>query len=326
MISVIIPVYNVEKYLESCVKSVMNQSYTDLEILLIDDGSSDKSGRMCDELSMVDSRIKTIHKKNGGLSSARNVGINKATGEWIIFIDSDDYWDDYDTLQKLIDYATVFQCDIVRFDYKNIDEHSKLIKHDIKKKSHLSNRQLSNYEMVTQAISNEWFAVLFLIRRSIIDNFFFDENCKFQEDIDFFSKLFANKEIINGYLQMDSYIYRKHLNTLTSTYVTSKYKSSLDFITKFSVLSERITDKKLRMYYLHFSAMMYFWTIASLLEIKDATLRSEYIKGLNLNYYRNKALKSFRLSGNLINKYSILTLLPPRMSINLIKTYTQLHD
>ena len=90
-ISVIIPVYNVEKYLNRCVESILNQTYRNLEIILIDDGSTDKSSQLCDFFSTKDSRIKVIHKKNGGLSSARNVGLDNATGDYIIFIDSDDY-------------------------------------------------------------------------------------------------------------------------------------------------------------------------------------------------------------------------------------------
>ena len=91
LISIIIPVYNVEKYLERCVKSVINQTYKNLEIILVDDGAKDNSGKMCDELSKLDSRIKVIHKENGGLSDARNFGLKIATGDYIGFVDSDDY-------------------------------------------------------------------------------------------------------------------------------------------------------------------------------------------------------------------------------------------
>lgn len=91
LVSVIVPVYNVEQYVSSCVRSITNQSYRDLEIILVDDGSTDGSGERCDELSKTDKRIKVIHKKNGGLSDARNAGIESATGELLTFVDSDDY-------------------------------------------------------------------------------------------------------------------------------------------------------------------------------------------------------------------------------------------
>lgn len=104
MISVIVPVYNVEKYLERCVKSIAAQTYKDLEILLIDDGSTDKSGKMCDDFQQTDSRIKVFHKQNGGLSDARNYGIEHSAGKFISFVDSDDYIDEkmLETLHRLI--------------------------------------------------------------------------------------------------------------------------------------------------------------------------------------------------------------------------------
>lgn len=93
MVSVIVPVYNVEKYLNKCVDSIINQTYKDLEIILVDDGSKDTSGEICDEYPDKDCRIKVIHKENGGLSSARNTGIDFSTGEILMFVDSDDYID-----------------------------------------------------------------------------------------------------------------------------------------------------------------------------------------------------------------------------------------
>ncbi|MBO5142220.1 MAG: glycosyltransferase family 2 protein [Clostridia bacterium] len=91
LISVIIPVYNVEEYIRECLDSVINQTYKNLEIILIDDGSKDNSGKICDEYAKKDKRIKVIHKENGGLSSARNKGLDNAQGKYITFVDSDDY-------------------------------------------------------------------------------------------------------------------------------------------------------------------------------------------------------------------------------------------
>ena len=91
LISVIVPVYNVENYLVRCVDSILRQTYENLEIILVDDGSRDSSGSLCDELARKDTRIQVIHKENGGLSSARNAGIDIARGEYLAFVDSDDY-------------------------------------------------------------------------------------------------------------------------------------------------------------------------------------------------------------------------------------------
>ena len=89
-ISVIVPVYKVEKYVGECINSILAQSFKDFELILVDDGSPDKSGEICDSYAKKDNRIKVFHKKNGGVSSARNFGIDKAVGEWLCFIDSDD--------------------------------------------------------------------------------------------------------------------------------------------------------------------------------------------------------------------------------------------
>lgn len=100
-ISIIVPVYNAEKYLDECVRSILNSSYTDIELILVDDGSSDNSGAICDKYSLIDQRVKVFHKSNGGVGSARNMGIDNATGKWIAFVDSDD-WVRIDYLESLL--------------------------------------------------------------------------------------------------------------------------------------------------------------------------------------------------------------------------------
>ena len=102
LVSVIVPIYKVEQYLDECVESIVNQTYKNLEIILVDDGSPDGCPQMCDEWLRKDGRIKVIHKKNGGLSSARNAGLDVATGEFVCFVDSDDFIC-LEALQKLHD-------------------------------------------------------------------------------------------------------------------------------------------------------------------------------------------------------------------------------
>lgn len=101
LISVIVPVYNVERYLRRCVFSFMEQTYGEIEIILVDDGSSDRRGAIRDELTEEDGRIRVVHKANGGVSSARNVGIDMANGEYLCFVDSDD-WLNVDYFQKAV--------------------------------------------------------------------------------------------------------------------------------------------------------------------------------------------------------------------------------
>lgn len=99
--SIIVPVYNVEKYLPQCVDSILRQTYEDFEVILVDDGAKDRSGEICDEFAAKDERVSVIHKQNGGLSSARNAGIREAQGKYILFVDSDDYWSNNTMLMQL---------------------------------------------------------------------------------------------------------------------------------------------------------------------------------------------------------------------------------
>lgn len=133
-ISIIIPIYNVEKYIHRCVDSVINQTYTNLEIILVDDGSPDNCGKICDEYAMKDNRIKVIHKENGGLSEARNHGIDSATGEWLFFLDSDD-WIYPQTIEKLYIGATENNVSVSMCAYEETDSKSPVV--DDSKKSTL---------------------------------------------------------------------------------------------------------------------------------------------------------------------------------------------
>ena len=120
-ISVIIPVYNVEKYIKRCLDSVINQTYNNLEIILVDDDTPDNSGFICDEYAEKDERIKVIHKENGGVSTARNAGLDIATGEYITFVDPDDYLA-LDIYEKVILEFSENETDIVNFSFAVIDD------------------------------------------------------------------------------------------------------------------------------------------------------------------------------------------------------------
>lgn len=108
-ISVIVPIYNAEKHLHCCINSILAQTFTDFELLLVDDGSTDNSGKICDEYTAKDNRIRGFHKRNGGVSSARNLGLDNVNGDWITFVDSDD-WIEEDAFEKTINGA---DCDLV---------------------------------------------------------------------------------------------------------------------------------------------------------------------------------------------------------------------
>lgn len=120
MVTIIVPVYNIKKYLPGCVQSLLRQSHEDLEILLIDDGSTDGGGALCDSLAASDRRITAVHKANGGLSDARNAGLDRARGDWILFVDGDDYLAP-DAVARLLEHAQP-DVDFVQFLYKETED------------------------------------------------------------------------------------------------------------------------------------------------------------------------------------------------------------
>ncbi len=121
LISIIVPVYNTEKYLPKCIESILAQTYTDYELILVDDGSSDRCPGICDEYADKNSRIRVIHKENGGQSSARNSGLSIAKGKFVMFMDSDDYYAQDHALQKLVQQQSEQDADLVCFSYSKED-------------------------------------------------------------------------------------------------------------------------------------------------------------------------------------------------------------
>lgn len=119
--SVIVPVYNVEAYLEKCVQSILRQTERDFELLLVDDGSTDSSGQLCEELAKKDSRIRVIHQENQGLGGARNTGIREAKGDWLLLVDSDD-WIEPQILEKALEAGLREEADMVVFPFRSVDE------------------------------------------------------------------------------------------------------------------------------------------------------------------------------------------------------------
>lgn len=185
LISVIVPIYNVEKYLHRCVDSILKQTYGDLEIILVDDGSTDNCGKICDEYAKKDRRIKVIHKENGGQSSARNVGLDYATGEYVSFIDSDDFIHPQ-MLEMLYKAVTDFDVEMACCDFFRI-KHKKDFDNIIYKSSELAYEILSRDEIfanyhdrylkkLQESVCNK------LIRREMFDGLKFCERMIYEDE------------------------------------------------------------------------------------------------------------------------------------------------
>lgn len=262
LVSVIIPVYNVETYLIKCVRSVLRQTYNCFEILLIDDGSTDSSGKLCDMLCKVDNRIKTFHKLNGGLSSARNYGIEKAKGEYIIFLDSDDYWLDFNILSLFVDKAKNFDLDVIRGEYVNIDlaRNKMYFSNKNEKKLKFKDTILDSFEMMAFVVDGQYFSWLFFIKRTSLGTLRFDENRKFQEDIDFAANLFT-RNFRCGYLPISFYAYCHRENSIMTTPKLINILESFSLCDVFYRCSIVVENKQLRFFYVKTAVMMYYWTL-----------------------------------------------------------------
>lgn len=225
LISVIVPVYNVEKYINRCIDSIINQTYKNLEIILVDDGSQDSSGQICDDYSKKDSRIKVIHKENNGVSSARNTGLDNVTGEWIAFIDADD-WIEKNYCEMLINEKQK-DIDIIGCGYKRVNGNSvKRINYDNK------TIMFDNIEFINKLLNVQngyGFVHTKLYRRSLIGNIRFDVKLRVAEDALFNIQIASNTNKIK-IINHDLYDYRINTNSAVRLYdekYDEKYLSAM---------------------------------------------------------------------------------------------------
>lgn len=197
LISVIVPVYNVEKYLNKCVESICSQTYDHLEIILIDDGATDHSGAMCDAFAATDKRITVVHKENGGLSDARNTGISVANGEYICFFDSDD-WVEIDLLEKAYDSIRKSDADVAIWGFAKefVDEQGGVLRSEtLKKPTFVCSRKKKDYDWFADnvGLAMVGYAWNKLYRRSILveNKLAFEKGVSLVEDMLFNSRALA---------------------------------------------------------------------------------------------------------------------------------------
>ncbi|HEN9963703.1 TPA: glycosyltransferase family 2 protein [Streptococcus agalactiae] len=233
-VTVIIPIYNSEAYLKECVQSVLQQTHPLIEVILIDDGSTDNSGEICDNLSQEDNRILVFHKKNGGVSSARNLGLDKSTGEFITFVDSDDFVAP-NMIEIMLKNLITENADIaeVDFDISNERDYRKKKRRNIYKvfKNNNSLKEFLSGNRVENIVCTK------LYKKSIIGNLRFDENLKIGEDLLFNCKLLCQEHRIVVDTTSSLYTYR----IVKTSVMNQKFnENSLDFITIFNEISSLV--------------------------------------------------------------------------------------
>ena len=256
-LSVIVPVYNSEKFLQRCINSILHQTYKDLELILIDDGSTDSSGSICDSFADIDSRVTVLHQKNSGVSEARNLGLNTAKGDYITFVDSDDYIDS-NMYEKLISRLLEFNADISHCGYKRVNPEG-----IIQKEVHGTHKVLcqNSIEAANCFLQGKYFNCGIwnkLFKASLFENVRFNTNLKINEDVVVGFLAFQNaKKIV--FVDETYYCYVVHDESACNT-IDDKRKlldeieatrlmiNECMFEANQKVLKERLFDKKLKLY------------------------------------------------------------------------------
>ena len=236
LISIIVPIFNTEKYLHQCLNSILSQSYENFECLLINDGSTDASASICREYVAKDARFRYFEKENGGVSSARNLGIERSEGAYVTFIDSDD-WVEFDYLEVL--YSAIIQetADISVSTYR-MYEMSTNEWHFHAFRRDYSKRVFSKEELINELVflnANEFsygYVSCKLVRKSILTGIWFNESTHLGEDMEFWFKLYliAEKSVFSN---RDTYVYRRNLKDsryATLKHIRSDVQQRLNFI------------------------------------------------------------------------------------------------
>lgn len=217
MISIIVPIYNVDKYLERCLNSILSQTYHDIQAILIDDGSTDSSGLICDQYAKLDKRIKVIHKKNGGISSARNVGLRLASGEYIGFVDSDDYIDS-EMFELLYKRSVETSADIVVCGFRSFGNKQKDFSLEFENNIMTTEAGLRRLLENEQMPAYSWNK---LFKKELFDGIVFPVNQRY-EDVRVMHKLFLKAKKIATVGSMP-YHYQLRENSITGS--TQRLKS-----------------------------------------------------------------------------------------------------
>lgn len=281
IITIIVPVYNADKYLVRCINSILEQTFLDWELLLIDDGSTDKSGLICDEYQKFDKRIKVIHKKNSGVSTTRNLGIELAKGEYITFIDSDD-WVENDYLEKM--YLKIKEMNVPLIITGHVEEKNGVINkvfiednEKIYKKKDIQIEFLK-HEKFMWTIGDK------LYSKSLIGDYRFNINLKIAEDMYFLWNILKKTSEV-GYIPLYKYHYDIGASNTMMAPFSSKWIDGIK-VRKFIYKDCKNISKKHKM----LSKMMYIGEIGVV--AKKVLCSSKYNKKRLLKYFQQKIRKN----------------------------------
>lgn len=276
-VSIIIPVYNVQAYLRQCVQSVLTQTYRDMEIILVDDGSTDNSGALCDTLATEDKRIHAVHKPNGGLSDARNIGLQHATGEYVLFLDSDDYYADNYVVANLVKTLEYWQYpDDLLFCRTDFYEDIHISTNESPYHTEVINAKLTPIECFAYLLNTQRFnmsACFQIIRREVLvgNHIEFVVGLR-NEDIDWSIQLWRKLRSVKA-VNLYGYVYRHRANSITTTLSIHDYRSYDIMFDKWQkTLTPTIPEDRLFLQYLAYiyPTMVYGYFQLKRVERKEA--------------------------------------------------------
>ena len=290
-LSVIIPAYNTEKFLVKCVDSVVNQTYKNIEIIIVDDGSRDNTPQICDELASKYNNIKVIHKENQGTCKAREAGVNAATGEYIAFIDSDDYID-LTAYEKLIKVLEENDCDMVQFGYYRVDTNGKIISEHRRDAVKFDNAYGAFKHFASVILRDITMLVDKIYKRSLFENLQWPENIAYAEDYCTDTQLFAK---VQKFMAIDNIFYYYVNNPASVTHQVLIDKSKILDLIKADKFTADFTAEampKCLPEILYYSIHLYFNMIIHQISAdeqgtKELIMQCE--KNLTSNYNRMKA-------------------------------------
>lgn len=249
-LSIIIPVYNVEQYLQCCVQSVITQTYQDLQVILVDDGSTDSSGILCDYLAQQDSRIQVVHKENGGLSDARNAGLMVATGDYVAFLDSDDVYLLNDGLEQLMALAQAEQPDVLLFQAVDVYPHHQTVRKAYDVEYMATHSGVEVFAQLVRTQSFNMSACFQLIRRELLEQHqIYFEKGLLSEDVDWSLRLWYHVSKVRA-INLPLYGYQHRDGSISTTYTILNLRSYEHIFAKFVQLyKERVVEAAAELYW-----------------------------------------------------------------------------
>lgn len=244
-ISIIIPVYKTEPYLRQCVDSVLSQTYEDIEVILVDDGSPDGCPKLCDQYAKADDRVKVIHQENGGLSATRNAGVQCASGDYVAFLDSDDFWNGTTALERLADRLQITGPDILNYSYTKCDESGAEIAKQFSGIQSMPPEFTDIHEQLAYLAEHSLYiasACNKLIKKNLVLTAPF-ENGKTSEDIEWCAKLMNNASSFD-FVYENFYFYRQRSGSITHSYSEQNCMDLQDNILKCIAITNDASEER----------------------------------------------------------------------------------